>query len=248
MSLDELARRFENAHPALTLSRSLQRRVDRKFLLAERHLESLLPRLQASYSVLRAGDRPWARYDSIYFDTPERLLFHAHRRGRLPRFKVRIRRHLDRNLAFLEIKRKDATRRTIKHRLPVQTTQSEFFGQEMEFIAEHIPGVAAVSLTPVLSVSFLRLTLVANEALERLTLDRELNFDGNGRNEFMRGLVVGETKQERCMNDSGSVAAFRHVRAREASFSKYCIGTALLGGVSANVFKPSFRAAARQIA
>ena len=61
-------------------------------------------------------------------------------------------------------------------------------------------------------------------------------------------LIVGEVKQGQVMNRSGSVGAFRAIRAREESFSKYCIGTALLWGVSANVFKPSLRAAARQLA
>ena len=248
MNLEELTRRFATADPALALSRSLQQRVDRKFLLAERHLESLLPRLQREFSALTAEQRLWARYESIYFDTPGRALFHAHRCDRLPRVKVRIRRHLDRQLAFLEVKRKDVGRRTIKHRLSIPITQTELFRRERAFIAEHAQTVPVTNLISVLSVSFQRLTLVGDNALERITLDRKLTFACDGRYRYMPRLVVGEIKQERIVNRSSSVTAFRAVRAREVSFSKYCIGTALLAGVSANVFKPSLRAAARETA
>lgn len=246
MNLDELTQHFATAHPALVLSRSLQQRVDRKFLFSERGLPSLLSRLQPSFSALTAGHTVWAQYDSIYFDTSACLLYHAHRRDRLPRFKVRIRRHVTRQLAFLEIKRKDANRRTTKYRLPMPMTQSVLSERESAFIAESVPAIAGCGLAAVLSVSFQRLTLVANEAMERLTLDRGVVFGTVRRSVEMPSLVIGEVKQNQVMNRSGSVAAFRVIRAREESFSKYCIGTALLSDAPANVFKPSLRAAARQ--
>jgi len=248
MNLNELTRNFAIAQPALVLARSLQQRLDRKFLLSDGLVESLLPRLQPSFSALAAGDTFWARYDTTYFDTRDRALFHAHRRGRLPRFKVRIRRQLDRQLAFLEIKRKDANRRTTKYRLPVPVTQSGLSERESVFISECVPALDGRVLAAVMSVSCQRLTLVANATMERLTLDRALVFAGGGQTLPMPLLVIGEVKQEQVMNRSGSVSAFRTVRAREASFSKYCIGTALISGVSANVFKPGLRAAARSIA
>ena len=248
MNLDELTRHFATAPSALVLSRSLQQRVDRKFLLSELRLPSLLSRLQPSFSALAAGHTFWARYDSIYFDTPERLLYHAHRRDRLPRFKVRIRRHLDRQLAFLEIKRKEANRRTTKYRLPVPLSQWELCQREIAFIAEHVPDGSRSPLQAIMSVSFQRLTLVANETIERLTLDRALHFGSAEQDVHMGRLVVGEVKQEQFINRSGSVGAFRAIRAREESFSKYCIGTALLSGTPANVFRPTLRAAARQFA
>lgn len=246
VNLDELTRHFATAHPALVLSRSLQQRVDRKFLLSEPRLPALLSRVRSSFSALAAGDTFWAHYDSIYFDTPDRLLYHAHRRDRLPRFKVRIRRHVERQLAFLEIKRKDANRRTTKHRLPVPVTQSVLGERESAFLIECVPALAGCHLAAVMSVSFLRLTLVANEAMERITLDQGLVFESGQQRIAMPSLIVGEVKQGHVMNRSGSVGAFRATRAREASFSKYCIGTALLSDAPANMFKPSLRAAVRQ--
>jgi len=240
----ELATQFATAHPALADARSLQHRVDRKFLLAERNVASLLPRLQASFSVLPAGRHLWARYESIYFDTTSLALFHAHRCDRRPRVKVRIRRHLDRQLAFLEVKRKDVRGRTTKYRLSVPMTQSELGARELAFLADHTP-FAGMGLVPTVAISFVRLTLVASETPERLTLDRALTFACHGRLQQVPGLVVGEVKQERLVNRSGSIASFRIAGAREVSFSKYCIGTVLLGGAPAHVFTPGLRAMAR---
>jgi hypothetical protein len=135
----EVATRFAVAHPALADTRSLQHRVERKFLLAERSLASLLPHLQGAFSVLPAGRQLWARYESIYFDTASLASFHAHRCDRRPRVKVRVRRHLDRQLAFLEVKRKEVSGRTSKYRLSLPITQSELGGRELAFLADHTP-------------------------------------------------------------------------------------------------------------
>jgi hypothetical protein len=107
------------APPALVQARALQQRVDRKYLLAENEMERLLHHLHPHCWLLRAGRDGWARYDNLYFDSQERELYHAHRRGRRPRYKVRIRHHIDRQLSFVEIKRKDNSGRTVKLRLPV---------------------------------------------------------------------------------------------------------------------------------
>src|SRR5687768_12801618 len=61
MNLDELTQHFATAHPALVCSRSLHQRVDRKFLLSEPRLPSLLSRLQPSFSALTAGSTFWAQ-------------------------------------------------------------------------------------------------------------------------------------------------------------------------------------------
>lgn len=244
VKFDELAAEFATTHPALADRRSLQHRVDRKFLLAERNLASLLPRLQGSFSVLPAGPHLWARYESVYFDTTTLALFHAHRRDRRPRVKVRIRRHLDRQLAFLEVKRKEVNGRTTKCRLSIPMTQSDFGSREIAFIAAHVSS-DTLDLVPAIAISFLRLTLVASMTPERLTLDRALTFACDRRLQQVPGLVVGEVKQEQFVNRSGSIASFRIAGAREASFSKYCIGTVLLAGAPAHLFKPGLRVMAR---
>ncbi len=242
-SLDVL-RHFDVATPALIEARSLQRRVDRKYLLGADALEPLMARLHPGYCLLRAGRQIWARYDSIYLDTPGRDLYHAHRCGRRPRYKVRIRHHLDRQLTFLEVKSKDNSGRTAKRRLALAYRQNHLDTREREFIEAHAP-VDGARLIPCVSISFLRVTLVGTGFNERLTFDRDVTFVGDTHEERLSRVVIGEVKQAHYSNHQGAVAALRSLHVREATFSKYCIGTTLVAGVPGNIFKPTLKAIER---
>jgi len=81
--------------------RSLQRRVDTKFLCAATALNDLVPALGGDYGLLLACGEPLARYRTLYFDSPDRRFYHQHRRGRRDRFKVRSRHYLDRTVSKL---------------------------------------------------------------------------------------------------------------------------------------------------
>jgi hypothetical protein len=115
----------------------LQRRIDRKFVFSSALLEPLLSALAPHFSVLRAGIAPIATYQTVYFDTAGRQLYEDHRRGRLPRHKVRLRHHLERRLSFLEVKRKTADGRTTKARL------ERPFGDQPSVKAASTPSSAA---------------------------------------------------------------------------------------------------------
>ena len=243
MSDIERIAEFDVAAPALVERCALQRRIDRKFLLGGPALPALLGHLRPAYALLLAGDREWARYESVYFDTPERELFHAHRRGLRPRYKVRIRHHVDRSLSFLEIKHKERSGRTRKMRLDLPFAAAALTERELQFIEAHAP-VAAARLLPCVTISFLRLTLLSRDAHERLTIDRRLRLSDGVRVEELPQVVVVEVKQERHAT-AGAVATLLAQRAREASVSKYCLGTILLASVPANVFKPALRAIER---
>ena len=171
--------RFSEASPELLEARALQQRVDRKYLLRKGLMDSLLEGLGAHYRVARAGDALLARYDTLYFDTPERLLYEDHRRGRRPRYKVRVRHHLDRRLTFLEVKRKDTNVCTRKARLGIPFGETRLNADACQFIDAHCPAGAA-RLIPRVSVAFFRLTLVGEHANERVTFDWNIEFrDGH---------------------------------------------------------------------
>jgi hypothetical protein len=240
----DVLRDFDVATAALIEARSLQQRVDRKYLLGAGALEPLLARLRPDYCLLRAGQQVWARYESIYFDTPGRELYHAHRCGRRPRYKVRIRHHLDRHLTSLEIKSKDNGGRTVKRRLALEFRQADLGSREREFIEEHAP-LDVARLTPCVSVLFLRVTLVGTGFNERLTFDRDVTFVGGPHKECLSRVVIGEVKQAQYANHLGAVAALRELHLRQGAFSKYCIGTALLAPVAGNIFKPTLKAVER---
>jgi len=240
----DLLRGFDVAATALIEARSLQQRVDRKYLLATDALEPLLARLRPGYCLLRAGEQGWARYESIYLDTPDRTLYHAHRCGRRPRYKVRIRHHVDRQLSFLEIKSKTNSGRTVKRRRALPYGQNHLGVPEQQFIETYAP-TDGVRLMPCVSISFLRVTLVGKDLNERLTFDRDVTFAGGPREEHFSRVVIAEIKQAEYSNHLGAVPALRTLHAREVAFSKYCVGTILVAPVAGNIFKPTLKAMER---
>lgn len=243
MELD-LLRGFDIAATALIEARSLQQRVDRKYLLASNALEPLVAGLRPAYCLLHAGEQGWARYQSIYLDTPDRTLYHAHRCGRRPRYKIRIRHHLDRQLSFLEIKSKTNSGRTVKRRCALPYGQDHLGAAEQQFIDTCVP-TDGVRLMPCVSISFLRLTLIGRELNERLTFDRDVTFAGGPREEHFSQVVIAEVKQAEYSNHLGAVPALRNIHAREVAFSKYCVGTILVASVAGNIFKPTLKAVER---
>jgi len=240
----DLLQGFDVATAELIDARSLQERVDRKYLLAAGTLESLLACLRPGYSLLHAGRHGWARYESIYLDTPERRLYHDHRCGRRPRYKIRIRHHLDRQVTFLEIKSKDNRGRTLKRRLVIPYGQNYLESYERQFIEAHT-AIDGVRLMPCVSTSFRRLTLVGKDLNERLTFDRDVTFVGGPHAQRFSRVVIAEVKQAEYSNHLGAVTALRGLHAREAAFSKYCVGTILVTPVAGNIFKPTLKAVER---
>ena len=110
----------------LLAARALLTRVDRSYLLPREALDALLSSLRDDYGVLRAGTRLAARYSTRYFDTSDLRMYDDHRRGRCPRYKVRMRHHLDRKLSFLEVKRKGTNQQTTR---PLQTNPAMLTGE-----------------------------------------------------------------------------------------------------------------------
>ena len=231
---------FVAASDDLLRARALQQRVDRKYVLPIGTLEPLLERLRGDFLVVKSGGQTIARYETVYFDTPGLQLYHAHRRGRRPRFKVRIRHHHDRRRTYLEVKRKTQSDVTVKSRLELHFGQSQLDARARGFIDAHSP-IGAGLLVPCLSVVFRRITLVTAAVDERLTLDCDLLFAGESRSERLTGVVIAEIKQGRYSTTTGAAVAFRSLNIREQTFSKYCVGTARVAPVRMNTFKPAFR-------
>lgn len=250
---DALAR-FDEAPLDLIAARALQQRVDRKYLLSQRLLEPLLADLVADYRVARAGDVLAARYETVYFDTSDRRLFDDHRRGRFPRYKVRLRHHCDRQLTFLEVKRRGGCTSKARLELPfsggaanMSAAATELSDGAPGFIDAHCP-IGAHRLMSCVRVTFTRLTLVGDAFNERVTFDWNIAFGDEHRSERLPGLVVAEVKQARFANAGPVVHVLRRLHIREETLSKYCLATVRLAPVRANAFKPALRAVERVIA
>ncbi|MBK8580658.1 MAG: hypothetical protein IPL86_02080 [Flavobacteriales bacterium] len=82
--------------------------------------------------------------------------------------------------------------------------------------------------------------------LERLTIDMDIAFSHLGATNEMTGLCVAELKEGRTGHGSPFAAIMRRWAVPPVSFSKYCIGIALLRpALKHNTFKPVLLQAAR---
>ena len=242
--VEEMLGRFSDVSHALLASRALLRRVDRKYTLAADDVEPILASLSNAYGVLRAGRALAGRYCTIYFDTPDLQMYHAHRRGRAERYKVRIRHHVDRELSFLEVKHRSAVGQSIKSVLPRPFGLAALDEEAFAFIERHCP-VLARDLAPRVCITFQRITLVGYEWDERITIDCNLEYGDGRRREQWPAAAIAEIKQRRRANHTPSVQALRTARASERPISKYCVATAHLAEVRGNSFKPALRALER---
>jgi hypothetical protein len=218
----------------------LQRRLDRKFVFSSALLEPLLSALAPHFSVLRAGVAPIATYQTVYFDTAGRQFYEDHRRGRLPRHKVRLRHHLERRLSFLEVKRKTADGRTTKARLERPFGDQPWDSGAAAFVLQS-SRLAPAALHAQLSMTFKRITLVGDHVDERMTVDSELEMWTDGARRPLPGVAIAEVKQACYANDTPSVRGLRALHLRERGFSKYCLGTAMLAPVRSHAFGESLR-------
>lgn len=205
--------------------RSLLTRIDRKFVTTTSVANDFLRRLGDDYRVVLAAGSPWAQYETSYYDTPELSSFNEHLRGRRPRYKVRVRHHVDRQRSFLEVKRKVSSERTEKVRLALPYGTAELSEQELAFLARSCP-YAPETLRPSVWTNFRRATLVGIQSNERITVDLDLRFERNGLSKTHPALAIVELKQARLGRTTEASLLLRELRVREASMSKYCAGVA----------------------
>jgi hypothetical protein len=221
---------------------ALMDRVDTKFLLPTWQLPGVLEHLTGRYRVLEVNGRRLSRYNTRYFDTSDLKLYHDHHSGRAHRHKVRVRSYVDSESRFLEVKLKTNKARTLKARMslahdalsPMERLEAErFLGFES--------GVSPADLTEAVVVDYSRLTLVRNDAPERITLDLMLTFTRRDRIHSYPGVAIAELKQAR-RGDSPFAEAMRELRIRQGGLSKYCLGVATLEpSVKKNRFKEGIR-------
>jgi len=232
---------FQPASDELIASRSLQNRIDTKFVFHRSLLDGILSVLGSDYAVVMSGDKARARYKNLYFDTQDFSSLRAHHRGKRPRRKVRIRHYLDRGQSFLEVKEKRNTNRTHKQRLPVPFMQEDLDATAFDFIESH-SGASPLELVPGIRVDFTRTTLVALRTNERVTFDTAMQVARGDAVESLGTGVIAEVKQERFRPRSVMMLALRDAGALQMSLSKYCTAAQLLvPAVKLNRYRPKLR-------
>jgi len=216
---------YDLANLELIQERELLDRVDRKFLTTTGVVAQFLAMVVGDYKVLAAGESRWAKYETCYFDTPELFSFHEHIRGRRPRYKVRIRHHVERQRSFLEVKRKCNNGKTIKARVSREFGNAQLAVGDLDFIREHCPFEAA-QLEQSVWTNFRRATLIGIHTNERITIDLGLTFERGEQSSARHLLAIVELKQPRFSHTTPAALALRALHVRESSMSKYCAGVA----------------------
>lgn len=215
------------ADKELLRRRALLERVDRKFATNWPSVEKFLEKLDHRYHVLPSDGCVWARYETCYYDTNTLDAFHEHVRGRRPRYKIRVRRHVERRRAFLEIKRKGVSDRTDKYRMDRDYSLEDLTQEELEFIRAHTP-FDPERLERSVWTNFSRATILGAETEERITIDLDLCFERNGQKKSNDNLAIIELKQRRLSNSTPAALCLHDLHIRERSLSKYCAGVAHL--------------------
>lgn len=222
---ESLLERFVTAPTELIEARALQQRADTKFVLPVSAVPEFLRMLANDYAVLRAGTALIADYRTLYFDTDDLEFYHAHRRGRRVRHKVRLRHYPDRCVSFLEVKTRLDPLRALKSRLQRAYGDNALSGEDLDFVRRRTGLDRA--LAPQVWTQFSRVSLVGVDTAERVTIDCGLRASMNRPPRSLPNLAIVEVKQSRIAHRTPALLALRACGWRPGWASKYCIAIAL---------------------
>ncbi len=244
-ALTDLLATFEPITLAQLEGAALLDRSELKYLLPRRLLLPVLAELRPAYRVLVVAEQPLSRYRTLYFDTSDLAMYRRHHAGAADRYKVRAREYMDSATAFLEVKHRTGTQRTVKRRIPTEAPVRMLPAQAEAFLAQTCP-YPAEALTPALWNHYTRITLVSTQRAERVTLDFDVRFAHETAQVALPDIVIAEVKHAGDRQASEFVQLMRRHHVRETAFSKYCIGISFLyADVKHNRFKPKQRLLAR---
>ena len=207
MASDDLLRR-----------RSLQRRIDTKYLVSADTLESLFANHFNQYRVVVDSGLRVQQYKTRYFDEASLTCFENDKRNIIPRHKIRIREYLDRDISFFEIKSRNDDR-TKKRRYEYSKTK-KYLGDHEQTLISKYTDLDPQKLQCEVKTFFNRMTLLGLSRNERITVDTDLVFEHRGKSTHWSDIAVVEVKQpyEKLSVISKSIKLAGYKR---ADFSKY---------------------------
>ena len=225
---------FENIDKA-----NLLRRIDTKYVFDITLLPSILNGFLDDYTLVSYNGVTCQTYKTVYYDTDKYWFYTQHHNGKKNRFKIRFRTYIDSNISFLEIKHKTNRRETIKSRQKQKEIQEQLSLKQTQFIHSTLdfePG----NLTPSLSNTFNRITLVSKKLDERITIDTGIIIKDarNSSEKQIDKLCIIETKRDFQLKNSHSSKVLQSLRIMPSGFSKYCMGLAIINkSIKQNLFK-----------
>lgn len=232
---------------ALNAKAAMLERLDNKYVVRESVLREALAELAQHFEVLEIDGKRAFTYETCYFDDEELHSYYDHHQGRRRRCKVRVRKYTDAQLCFVEVKLKDKRGITVKKRLDYTVDK---YGMLDEQACAHVDSAYRKqygepfrhTLQAVIEMRYQRVTLVAREGGERMTIDSRLLFRKGGRQRMTPpDVFIVETKSANGNGIADKIlrALHQHPTSR---CSKYCVGMAALEAVERhNKFLPALR-------
>lgn len=231
----------------LNAKAEMMERIDNKYIVPRDALARILPDLQDRFDILDIDQRRAFTYDTRYFDDARHSAYYEHHQGRRKGFKVRTRSYADAGLCYLEVKVKGGRGMTMKNRIPHDPDRSDRLdAKAWDYIrttySDHYARPFRYALQWTLDIRYKRITLVARDGGERMTIDTDLAFaSANRHRRCGSDMFIIETKS--ALGRGFADLCLRRVHERPmGKCSKYCIGMAALGEVTrANLFLPAMR-------
>ena len=215
---------------------SLLKRVDTKFLTTSSELSELLSYLYSDYQILEIDGNRLMNYSTLYFDTQDLRCYKEHHNGKAKRHKVRIRKYVESDICFLEVKEKQNSGMTNKVRCSIDDFETSLSTESKQFIEKATKK--DWELKPALHNYFQRFTLVNTQRSERVTIDLGLKYKTDATTKQFKNVVVVEVKQEKQNTRTPIYSILKSNRIRTVSFSKYCMGvSAVFTDIKSNKFK-----------
>lgn len=200
----------------------LMNRTDTKFAFSLEKFTDFLESLNQFYEVLEIANTRTPHYESLYFDDDQFSFFKDHHNGKTNRFKVRIRKYVESEMIFLEVKHKFKGR-TNKNRIPTIGFEENFTSEQMQFLYQQLQSESQLVAT--MWNLFQRITLINKTLNERLTFDYNINFHHQNKERNFNNLVIAELKQEDLDRNSPFYVLMKKLQIRPYRLSKYCLGS-----------------------
>lgn len=212
-------------------------RRDNKYVVRAAMLHQAISELVQQFDILEIDGKRDFTYDTCYFDDAERSAYFDHHKGRRIRCKVRMRKYVDADLCFVEVKLKHKRGMTIKERL---RRSVEMYGtmddEAKQFVAASYRDLYRrdfnPELRPTLEMRYQRVTLVAKQGGERVTIDTGIVFAGASGSQTIDGdLILVEVKSGNANGIADKILRRLHQHPTNTC-SKYCVAMAALNEVS----------------
>jgi VTC domain len=231
----------------LNAKAAMLERIDNKYVVRADVLAQAVAQLALRFDILEIDGKRSFIYETCYFDDADRHCYFDHHQGRRQRAKVRVRKYLDAGLCFVEVKLKDKRGITIKKRMRYAlekygTLDAQAVAHVRQAYRDQYERDFEHALEPSLEMSYRRLTLVAKDGGERMTVDGGIRFHAGDEVRATEGDVfVVETKSASGNGIADKVLRSLHQHPTNAC-SKYCVGMSMTGAVRRhNRFLPALR-------